>query len=208
MKTWIFTALICMGAALAAPAQIPFEVFAGENRTTLDVMFFRNFKNRAGQPSAFLFFNRNRGAVDYSNRTAFGSTNAVSYNFKSGLGLVAVGQVLGAGFFPKAGAQFYVRKKDLTVFTWAVVELMKDPDVDWFLLARFQPKIRGAWRFFSQLELVNGLAPDGSVSLTQRGRIGIGWRDWQLGAGADFSQAGKSDLAKTRNAGAFLRHEF
>lgn len=209
-KCWL---LFALGVSLstAAQAQIPFEVFAGQERTSLDVMFFRFFNNREGQATRFLFFNRNRAVTDYHNRTAFGSTNAISYNFKSGLGIVAVGQVLGTGFVPKVGVQYAGRFADLTVFSWVVVSTFeKNNDLDWFLLMRYTPKLGETLRLFSQLELVNGFALNGGMNLVQRYRLGLGYHTWQWGLGADFQQRGRTEtgLASNHNLGVFLRHEF
>ncbi|HEX4958833.1 MAG TPA: hypothetical protein VFV46_11695, partial [Lacibacter sp.] len=76
--------------ALVSQGQM-FEFYAGHQRTGVDIMWFKNFKNNKEERTPFLFFSRNRASVDYKNSpTLFGSTNAVSYNFKNGLGIVTV----------------------------------------------------------------------------------------------------------------------
>jgi hypothetical protein len=98
MKTLLRTLVLAGAAALlirsAALSQIPVEVFAGHEKTTVDLMFFRFFKNSAGENSRFLFFNRNRASVDYrmtgkSYLPQFGFTEAEvnHYDFQQNSGI-------------------------------------------------------------------------------------------------------------------------
>jgi len=96
-----------------ATAQIPVEIFAGNKKASFDLMFFKFFKNQAGQNSKFLFFSRERALVDYkqtssSNLPQFGFTEAISYNHPAlkGFAPVFVGQVLNRGIFAKTGVQY------------------------------------------------------------------------------------------------------
>ncbi|MBX2927993.1 MAG: hypothetical protein KF852_09175 [Saprospiraceae bacterium] len=211
----IAVALLVMGAY--ATAQIPVEVFAGHERATIDVLFFKFFKNKEDRNTPWLFFNRNRAAVDYRITSAaflpqFGFTEAVSYNHPrlKGFAPVAVGQVLSWGAFAKAGVQYAHIAKHYTLFSWAVVELRDSPGIDYFLLARYTPRLTDGLDLFSQLEFVNTLPTDAlnNFSFVQRLRLGLKAGDWQFGAGADFSHIGRRDYFASRNVGAFLRHEF
>lgn len=208
-------ALLTMGAC--ATAQIPVEVFAGHERATIDVLFFKFFKNKEGSNTRWLFFNRNRVAVDYRMTSTaflpqFGFTEAVSYNHPrlKGFAPVAVGQVLNRGVFAKAGLQYAHIAKNYTLFSWAVLELRDSPGIDYFLLARYTPRLTEQLNLFSQLELVNTFptAETNNFSFVQRLRLGLKAGDWQFGAGADFSQLGRKNYFTSRNVGAFLRHEF
>lgn len=198
-------------------AQIPVEVFGGHERTTVDVMFFKFFKNRKKENSRWLFFNRNRASVDYrmTEKTflpQFGFTEAISYNHEKlkGFAPVVVGQILNRGVYPKAGIQYAYIKKDMTVFTWLVCETLKAPDLDYFLLFRFTPKLTDKLNLFTQIESVNAFptSADQNFSFTQRARIGLQIHSYQFGAGADFNQSGNKTFAATYNAGGFIRHEF
>ncbi len=190
-------------------AQIPVEAFIGHERATADVLWFRYIKDTAGENSRFLFFNRSRAAVDYSNNTTFGLTNALSFNFNSGIGLVAVAQFFGSGFFPKAGIQYFAQKKKFTLFTWLVCETWNNPSIDWFLLSRYEPKLTDKLSLFWQLELVNTTDRHGYYQLVQRARLGLGINPaWQLGLGTDFQQAGKEEFTSMANIGIFLRKVF
>ena len=200
-----------------AVAQIPVEIFGGNERMTLDIMFFKNFKDKLGNNSKFLFFNRNRASNDYQmNSTTylpqFGFTEAISYNHQKlqGFAPVAVGQVFGAGVYAKAGFQFVYLKKDFLIFSWLVSEMKKDPTIDLFFLGRFTPKLSEKLNLFSQLELVN-VAPtmiEKNYVFTQRIRLGLKMKAVQFGAGADFTQSGSVSFSKTMNLGLFLRYEF
>jgi len=186
------------------------ETYAGHRRAGVDLMWFRNFKSATDQRSPFLFFSRNRASVDYKNSpTAFGSTNAVSYNFDKGLGLVAVGSLVNTGFVPKAGVQYVRIKGDFLFFGWLVADLKKEGNVDLFGMFRWQPALGGPWRLFSQVELFPVYQPKNELwNLTQRLRLGVRRQAWALGAMADFNQSGKGELTQTHNLGGFVRYEF
>lgn len=194
------------------------ETYAGHKRAGVDLMWFKFFKNGKEEKTPLLFFSRNRAsrdvvlqrnATDTPIPTAFGSTNAISYNFKNGLGLVAVGSFLNAGFTPKAGVQFVKTKGDFLFFGWLVADLKEEGNVDLFGLFRWQPKLNGQWRLFSQLELFPVYDPgDERWNITQRLRLGAKHHAWAGGFMADFNQAGKDAFSKTSNLGGFLRWEF
>lgn len=186
------------------------EIYAGHKRAGVDLMWYKFFKDKKDAPAPFLFFSRNRASTGYDNSpTAFGSTNAVSYNFKNGLGLVAVGSLLNAGFTPKAGVQFVKIKGDFLFFGWLVADLKKEGNLDLFGMFRYQPAISGQWRLFSQVELFPVYNPKNDWwNITQRLRLGAKYRAWTVGVMADFNQAGAGDFVLTNNLGGFLRHDF
>jgi hypothetical protein len=186
------------------------ETYAGHKRAGVDLMWFKYIKNKKDEKTPFLFFSRNRASTDYENTpTAFGSTNAVSYNFKNGLGLVAVGSFVNAGLTPKAGVQYVKMQGDFLFFGWLVADLKKEGSVDLFGMFRWQPKLKEQWRLFSQLELFPVYNPaSGFLSLTQRLRLGGKYRSWTAGLMADFNQSGVENFTRTNNVGGFLRHDF
>lgn len=213
----LFVAIAMLFSGSIAIAQIPVEVFAGHERSTIDIMFFKFFKNKNKENTPFLFFNRNRASVDYRmTKTTFlpqfGFTEAISYNHKKlkGFAPVLVLQVLNRGVFPKAGIQYAFIKKDITIFTWLVCETLKNPNLDYFLLFRYTPKISKILNLFTQAESVNAFPTqsNGNFSFTQRARLGLQISTYQFGAGADFTQNGNNSFVKTYNAGGFFRHEF
>lgn len=142
----------------------------------------------------------------------FGFTEAISYNHPKlkGFAPVAVVQLLGWGVYPKAGIQFFHRKNDFTFFSWVVCETLKDPNIDVFVLSRYEPKLTEKLNLFTQLELVNAFPTNNTeyFNLTQRVRLGLKIKDWQFGAGADFNETGNKTFTNTNNIGGFLRHEF
>jgi hypothetical protein len=197
--------------------QIPVEVFTGHQKTTVDIMFFNYFKNKQGENSRFLFFNRNRASVDYEQTTSthlpqFGFTEAISYNDPKlkGLAPVAVVQLLNSGVYTKAGIQYVLIRKALTIFSWVVIETDTEPNVDLFLLVRYTPAINDRLKLFTQLESVNALPTEdnGTHNFIQRLRLGLKMKAWQAGIGSDFSQSGNSTFTKSNNIGIFLRYEF
>lgn len=200
-----------------AIAQIPVEAFLGNEKATIDIMFFKFFKNDGGQNSEWLFFNRNRASIDYTQTTTerlpqFGFTEAISYNNSHFFGFapVTVLSVLNRGVYPKAGIQYAKITNDITVFAWSVVETTNDPYVDLFLLARYTPQIVRSLHLFTQIEFVNAFATNEvkTNSYVQRARLGLKIKEFQFGLGADFSQIGNNELTTTSNIGGFLRYEF
>lgn len=198
-------------------AQIPVEVFVGHKKTTLDVMFFKYFKNKDNTNSKFLFFNRNRVSVDYkmtatTDLPSYSFTETVSYNNSKlkGFAPVLVGQLSNRGVYPKAGIQFVFMKKDFLFFTWAVCETKAKPIMDFFLLMRYEPTITEKVKAFAQVELINAFPLESTLNYTfiQRARLGLKIKSWQFGAGTDFAEIGNSYFATTTNLGGFLRHEF
>lgn len=213
----ILVVLATLLTRIVASSQIPVEAFAGNKKATLDIMFFKFIKNKDGQQSNFLFFNRNRTSVDYKmNTTAFlplfGFTEAFSYNHKKlkGLAPVFVLSILNSGVNPKAGIQYSRVKKDFTLFSWVVTETVKNPKVDIFFLGRFIPKLSKNWNLFSQIELIQTLPTlkQRNFSFTQRFRFGLKLKEFQFGLGIDLAQLGRNSFTSTQNKGAFLRYEF
>ena len=202
MACWIAGAVACTAQPL------PVELMAGHQRTGVDVLWFRKFA--AGKDNPWLFFHRSRASVDYHNKTAFGTTNALSYNFRSGVGLVAATQFLQAGFVAKAGMQYFKVRKKASDKNWLVANNNTNHRFsgDWFVLARWSPRLNDKWKGFLQAELLSQAEEGWSLSLTQRMRIGVGNDQWQFGFAGDFTETGKPVLSATTNLGAFLRRVF
>lgn len=212
-----YVVLFLVGFASVLKGQIPVEIFGGHQKTTVDIMFFKFFKNKKRENSHVLFFNRNRASIDYRMTAKaflpqFGFTEAISYNHPKlkGFAPVLVGQVLSWAVYPKAGVQFVHIKQEITIFTWLVCETLKDPNLDYFLLFRYTPKLTDKLHLFTQVESVNAFPTrsSGNFNLTQRLRVGLKLKDWQFGAGADLNQTGSKTFVSTYNLGGFLRHEF
>lgn len=213
----IFIVIAALLFRSAAIAQLPIEVFTGDKKATLDIMFFKFFKNKENKNSKFLFFNRNRASIDYqmtesTNLPQFGFTEAISYNDEklNGFAPVVVVNIFNKGVYPKAGIQFVKIKKEITIFSWVVTETLKNPNIDFFFLGRYTPKLSDNLNLYTQLELVNAFPTfsENNFSLTQRLRLGIKIKELQFGLGIDFNQTGRSNLNSTNNFGTFIRYEF
>jgi hypothetical protein len=201
--------IVFLWLANVASAQMA-EVYAGHKRAGVDIMWFKYFKDKKGQPSPWLFFSRNRASTNYSNQPAWGSTNAVSYNLRSGAGLVAVGAFSANGFTPKAGVQFVKAWKEWFFFGWSVMDLQSNANADLFGLLRYTPVLGPKWQLFLQVETLNVLPTNSKegYSLVQRYRAGRKQGDWQYGLMADAAQNGRTTWTVSENFGVFLRHEF
>lgn len=200
-----------------AKAQIPVEIYGGHEKTTIDIMFFKYFKNSQGENTPWLFFNRNRASIDYRMTETkflpqFGFTEAISYNHEKlkGFAPVIVAQVLSWGVYPKAGIQYAHISKNMVFFTWLVTETLEQPDIDYFLLFRYTPTLSDKLKLFTQIESVNVIPMNSNdnFNFTQRLRLGLIKNNYQFGIGGDFNQTGTSTYIKTNNIGGFIRHEF
>lgn len=212
LSLFMLTALVSK-----ANAQVPVELFVGQEKATIDLQFFRFFKDREGKQSRWLFFNRNRASVDYRMtssvyRPQFGFTEAISYNPPAlkGFAPVAVAQVFSAGVYPKLGVQYSRSHRDWVIFSWLVTETLASPDLDYFLLLRYTPALNDRWRVFLQAETLNTipLHAEGSAVFIQRLRAGLKRMSWQWGLGTDLVQNKAADPSFDANMGIFLRYEF
>lgn len=197
--------------------QIPVEVLVGDKKATMDIMFFKFIKNKEGKNSNFLFFNRNRANIDYkmtktTDLPQFGFTEALSYNHAKlkGFAPVVVVSISNRGFYPKTGLQFAKMKKDYTIFSWVMVETLEMPNIDFFFLGRYTPKLTDKLNLFSQIELFNAFpsVSQNNFSFVQRFRLGLKIKEFQFGVGLDLSQLGRNNFTTTENFGGFLRYEF
>lgn len=208
---------LCVLLQTSFLAQIPMEIFSGHEKTTVDIMFFKYFKNNHAENTRWLFFNRNRASIDYRmTKTTFlpqfGFTEAISYNHEKlkGIAPTIVGQILSWGVYPKAGIQYVHISRYITLFTWLVCETLRKPYIDYFLLLRYSPKISEKMNLYTQVETGNTIPTKRTdhFSFTQRIRLGLSREGYQFGAGADFNQIGNSTFTKVYNIGGFIRHEF
>jgi hypothetical protein len=213
----LFFLWMAIAAKLSKAQSVPFEVFIGDNRTTLDLLLIKNLHGKGDTKSKFLFFSRSRVSLDYNetntnNLPQFVVTEAVSYNIKGlkGFAPVAVLQVFNRGTFPKAGIQYLKLNPNFTFFSWSVIDLAKDPFVDIFILSRFTPKFTEKMRLYTQLELLNNFPTQENTNMNfiQRIRLGLKFDEVQFGLGLDLNQIGRDIFANTTNAGVFLRYEF
>jgi hypothetical protein len=217
MKSKFLALLVSLLTGSETFSQIPIEIFLGHEKATLDVMFFKYIKNHQQENSKFLFFNRNRTSIDYNQTSnsrlpSFGFTEAVSFNHTAlkGFATVAVVQVLNSGLYPKAGIQYFFRKKDFTFFSWLVCETLEQPNIDFFILSRYEPHLTQHLSLFIQLESFSArpTTKDDLQQYLQGLRLGLKSNTWQFGLGGDFNQAGKQYFSNTLNLGVFIRHEF
>jgi hypothetical protein len=198
-------------------AQIPVEVMAGDKQASFDLMFFKFFKSRDDKNSPVLFFNRNIATLDYRMTDTtflpyFAFTEAVSYNHKKlkAFAPVAVCQFNNRGIDPKGGLQYARVKEHLTIFSWFVSEVKEKPELDYYLLVRFTPKINEKLKFYSQFESLNVFSTVSAQNnrFYQRIRLGLGLHDWQFGVAANLTELNSSTNNFSSNVGGFLRHEF
>ena len=208
---WLVCCLLILNEGSCLYGQtIPVEIMAGTQRTGADLLWFRKFQQKKGSQSPWLFFHRSRASVDYKNRVAFGMTNALSYNFRNGVGLVLATQFLQTGFVYKAGAQYFHSFPNGSLFTWLVAgeNSLGNFSGDWFLLARWMPRLDQQHKWFFQAENLYQLDSEKNLSIVHRLRAGWGNSCWQYGLAADLTAQGKSKPGLSVNPGLFMRKEF
>lgn len=213
---FLFLSLLS-ASQFVANSQIPAEVFAGNKKTTFDLMFFKYFLEKEGTRLPWMFFHRTRASIDCRMTNTeylpqFGFTEALSFQrpaFK-GFAPVVLAQVLNRGIFPKAGVQYALIKPDFTFFTWLVSETLVRPSIDYFVLVRYSLRLKNGLKFFFQIESNNAFPTDPSkeFALAQRFRVGFGTGVWQLGLGLDLSQSGRTIWASSTEGGVIVRYVF
>lgn len=206
--TAILLLLFCAEATRAQ--SLPVEIMGGHKRAGIDVLWFRNFSSPKATTSPWLFFHRTRASSNYHGQTSFGVTNALSYNFKKGIGIVATVQLLQNGVAAKGGIQFVKVFGRASLFSWVVAGNNTDhfTSGDWFVLLRWTPIIKNNWNWFTQLELLSSIDIESNKNFVQRLRLGLSRNRWQFGLALDQTQTGSNKLSTTGNNGLFLRKEF
>lgn len=215
-KLFLITAFVLI-AGISKAQHVPIEVFGGDKRTTVDVLLAKYVRNKKEVASKFFFFNRNRATVDYkmtttTNLPQFAFTEAISYDFKGlhGFAPVAVVQLFNRGVYPRAGIRYLKIKSNFTFFGWTVIDLLKKPTVDVFVLTRYTPKLNSKWNLYTQAELINDFPTQhtANMNFTQRLRLGLKTGLVSFGAAADLNETGRGNYTTITNTGAFLRYEF
>lgn len=208
IKTWLAISATVLSVTVADAQSV--EAYAGNHRAGIDLMWLRTVKRKDDRPTPLLYFSRNRAGVAYKGSpTLFASTNAVSCNFKGGIGLVAVGSFLNAGFTPKAGLQYHRQSKDFLFFGWMVADLSRKGAIDVFGMFRYTPPIATGWKGFTQLELFPVLQTASKArTYTQRLRLGVKRTSWSTGLMHDLSVYRSNTSSNSWNLGVFFRQDF
>lgn len=204
----ILLLLFCFEAIQAQ--SLPVEIMGGHKRSGVDVLWFRNFSSLKSTASPWLFFHRTRASSNYHGQTSFGVRNALSYNFKKGIGIVVTVQLLQSGVAAKGGIQFVKVFERASLFSWVVAGNNTDhfASADWFVLLRWTPIIKNNWNWFTQLELLSSMDIESNKNLVQRVRLGLGKKSWQFGLASDQTQTGNTNLIATGNNGFFYERNF
>lgn len=206
---WSLLAILCAQSMARAQAT---EVYAGDDRYGIDLMWYKFIRYEDGNNSPWLFFSRNRANSDYTKSpTLFGSTNAISYNFSNGIGIVSVASFLNAGVIAKAGVQYVHSTENTLVFGWLVADIQEKGGIDMFVLLRYQPQLMDKWKIFSQCELFPVYNPKTDIlNAVQRLRLGLRHNAIAGGIMVDLQQIGKdfSAVSSTENIGLFIRYDF
>lgn len=218
MKKFLLISVLTLLASLNAKAQIPVEVVFGDKQASFDLMFFKYLKDKNDENTNLLFFNRNIASFDYrmtdsTYLPSFAFTEAISYNDSKlkGFAPVLVTQFTNRGIYPKAGVQFAHVRERFTIFTWLVSETLENPEIDYYLLLRFTPKLTEKLNLYSQTESLNVFSTENGIGnrYYQRIRLGLDIHYWQFGFAANLTTiTSASNTQFSSNIGGFLRHEF
>ncbi len=213
-----FTFLIFSIIVTAAIGQTtPVEIVVGNKRASIDLLLVKYIKNKKQEKTNLLLFNRNRAVANYgitktTNLPQFSVTDALSIDIKkwSGVAPIAVLQVLNSGVYPKLGIRYLKIKNNITLFCWAVVDVLHNPNIELFLLGRYAPKLSTQLHLYTQIELLHTIPTqlNRSFIFTQRFRIGFKISNASFGLATDINEIGRHKYNSVINNGIFYRYEF
>ena len=189
-RIWVVIVFIIMGQFIEA--QIPAEIFVGEKRATIDVMFLSILKyQRRELPMVVLSPQPGIGRCTYivaPTVGTFGFTEAISYNAPSlkGLAPVAVLSVLNGGLTPRPVCSMFRSILNLPSLPGQLPPCNKTRCWIIFTDALYTLYISKN-KSFLQLESVNAIATREATShsFTLRTRMGLKHHHFQWGVGLD-----------------------
>ena len=201
-KTILAGAVLAASLMMAKPAKADsVEFMAGDKSATVDLKASADVTNKLN------VFIRARPSADYSG--AVSSFGLADLNIKLAGGLDAVGEVqaFGGKVIPRAGAQFFGKTGDISLFTAATIGLDSQPYIESDTVVRFTPGFFRTVRLLTQFENLTDCDKGGNIFSAQRLRLGLELNGWGAGAALDLSETGhKADIVW--NTGGFISKRF
>jgi hypothetical protein len=184
----------------AARANGSVEVMAGHEKATIDLKVGTKLAPRTN-----VFF-RGRTGMDYENKVDYFGLADLSINVVGGLdGVVETQFIPSVGVVPRAGAQYFGKFGDASVYGLGTVKLGEDPDAEFVLNLRYAPKVTEDTSIVLNAENVTNVGGQGHNFSVQRLRAGVGVGKYEAGAAADVNEAaGKVSY----NVGGYVKAKF
>ena len=195
-------AVLVAGIMMANPAKADsIELMAGNKSATMDMKASADVTKKLG------VFIRARPSVDYTGAISSFALADLCINLAGGLDAVGEVQAFGGKAVPRAGAQFFVKKGDISLFTVATIGMDSQPYLESDTVVRFAPGLFKTVRLLTQFENLTDGDKGGNIFSAQRLRLGLELSGWGAGAALDLSEMGrKPDVAY--NAGGFISKRF
>ncbi len=193
-------AVLAAGLMIAKPAKADnVELMAGDKSATVDLKASADITNKLN------VLIRARPSIDYTG--AISSFALLDLNIKlvGGLDVIWEVQAFGGKAVPRAGAQFFGKKGDLSLYAAATIGLDSQPYLESDTVVRFVPELRNDMRLLTQIEGLSDFDKGGNIFSAQRLRLGAEWRGWGAGPAADLSETGHKF---GWNAGGFISKRF
>jgi hypothetical protein len=199
--------VLAAGLMLCKPARADsIELVAGHKSAVMDIKASADVTPKLGM------FVRARPSIDYHGKASSFALADLCIKLHGGLDVVAEVQAFGGKAVPRAGVQYFVRTRDLSLFTGANIGLDSKPYVEWDTELRYAPALRGNLKLLAQIENLSDLDSGGNVFSTQRMRLGVEWKGWGAGAAADLKETGHNpsvvDGSFSHNSGGFVSRRF
>lgn len=188
---------------------VPAEVFAGDKRIAIQVLFNKKFSPK----SRFSFFNVSMSTADYSNNASeneFTTISSLKFEVLKGLAVTAGANINSAnGLQPSAGFQYIFSKKNILAIVSPVIYFKPTTNFETFLLFVYRPAISRQLNLYTRLQALYNynLQVDSHDRSYMYARLGLGYRNFAFGLGTNLDRYGPMKYLK-ENYGVFIQVEF
>ena len=181
------------------------EIMGGNQRLFADVQWLKPLDTTY----TWSVFSRARATIDYEGRSNLFLGVYGNVTSKIGLGGTLLGRIGTTASGGDVGAHYFKSTKKWLFFGLASVGLNTHLELGytWFSILRFTPPLAKNLKLYTSLELFTTFNNRGHVYSTQRVRLGLDWKGWQLGVANNLAQIGQTPILDN-NIGAFIRKEF
>lgn len=200
--------LLFLLGTLRLQAQIPVQVFAGNQATEFNFMWH----GAIDEQQRVSLFNFTFFETDYDRRenNIYEIYQIVIYNLSDQWGLAGGGRFAADEFIPELALSFQVERSDLYMNLFPSVRYtssLEEIGYSLFGMVIYTPAIKEKWSLFNQVIFESLLDKCGHLFSYQQIRLGLGYKSvFQFGLGVNLSQTGVA-FSNSSNLGLFLRKE-
>lgn len=180
------------------------EVLAGDKSTTTDLKFNTKLSDE------FSLFARNRIENPYQKSSV--PLTLIDLNYNAGKGFSPLVEGLFTqkdGAIPRAGFTYQTKLGNISLNYINIFDLKDNPSVDLHPIISYSHRLNDRWNAFTQLEVLSNLGlQKGNHNFTsERVRLGLEYKGFKFGVGADFKQTGDK-FKQSNNYGGFVSKSF